>query len=155
MQTSTQIEGAISASRRARPTSVTVVAVVALVLGSMMLVGAALLVGAGTLQGPWGNFHEFGELAFWLPNEVMVAGFALGAIGAVHFAVGLGLVRRRAWARAGAFVLIALQVASALAHVARGEWGQVSQAGVYAVAAWALLTPRARAWFGRSSPSAL
>lgn len=136
----------VAAARR--PAAVTAIGVAAAVLGGMMLVGAGLLLAFGSLQGPWGNFHEFQEISFWLPAGQALAIGVLALNGTVHVVVGAGLLRgsRAAWWFA--LVLAAAQVVSGATQAIRGDWGQVSQAVAYAIAAGALLTPRVRAWLG-------
>ena len=141
-----------------RPTGVTVLAVLAFVgagacaLGAFAMLALAAggaLFGTTMQQAPWFFFPFAFFSAFLVVFALFAALFLLG-FGALALAVGLGLLRKQAWAWIAAMVLAGLWALGGLGSFARRDVSGIVPLVAGGAAIWYLWRPEVRAHFGRA-----
>ena len=138
-----------AAPQRQRPIGVTLVAVgFFLMTAGVALVFLFLLFFASLGAAiDWGWFEPFaGAFGAIMMAVALFALFLAAFLGAVAY----GLLQGQAWAWVAALVVTGLAVLSGVAGLVQGEFDSIIELALWGGAAFCLLQPEARAYFGRT-----
>ena len=131
-----------------RPLGITVLAILALILGVLGLFGACILLGFGSIAGPIGALFGGGQLG----SSAFVSGLGWLVSAVISLVFAIGALRLRGWAWILGLIDSGLSFASAIWGVLQGGSWCLSLPGLIlpAIIFIYLLTPGVRRAFRRA-----
>lgn len=134
----------------ARPTGVTVLAILAILAGSIAILLGLALIAAGTFASVLGVNADTRVL-----DVIGAVGAGAGVLvilyGIFDLAVAYGLFTRRRWAWYAAIVIVILQALQALGSLVAGDFvSAIVGFAIVGLVVWYLLSPPVQSWFGVS-----
>lgn len=163
----------ILAQKKSRPIGVTIIAILAVILGMLLLTLGLTLMGTGALISvSTNNSPEFQSVGPIFGIILLVSGTVLLIIGIGYLVVSYGLLKGKGWAWTITMVLtiisIAVQIVSGITNsiftasiadggnsVASGFMGQIIGIAINLIILYYLYRPHVKAFFGKSSNKAI
>ena len=131
-------------SKPARPTGVTVLAILELIGGIITILFGMAAIVSSTFLNPYG-YAVVAGLA-------VASGGALVLFGALAVVVGYGMWSGKGWSWTLAVVLYGLGVVFSLVYIAVGLWSNILALAIDLLILWYLWRPHVKAYFGKGQP---
>src|ERR687895_1852781 len=151
--------------RQPYPTSVTIIAILNIIMGIILLLGGIAFIAAGiilsslpssaledeSLAADYSVIDDFSEI----PPSLIVGGpIAIGsvmvAIGIVSFIVAYGLLKGMGWAWTVTIILEIISIVLNAISIATGNIGGIVSIIISAIILYYLYRPHVKAYFGKS-----
>ena len=131
-------------SKPARPTGVTVLAILELFGGIITILFGMAAIVSSTFLNPYG-YAVVAGLA-------VASGGALVLFGVLAVVVGYGMWSGKGWSWTLAVVLYGLGVVFSLVYIAVGLWSNILALAIDLLILWYLWRPHVKAYFGKRQP---